>query len=126
MEFKNQQPIYLQIADLICEKVLKKELQANERVPSVRELAISIEVNPNTVMRTYAFLEEKEIIYKERGIGYFISKDAFTKTLVLKKNLFLTQELPGVFKTMQLLGIKMNELENLAKKHLEELPHENQ
>lgn len=127
MEFKNQQAIYLQIADHICEKILKQELPPNERIPSVREFAISVEVNPNTIMRTYGFLEEKGIIYKERGIGYFIANDAFNKTLELKKNVFFTQELPNIFKTMQLLGIKFSELENFSKKYkyLEDQNYEN-
>ena len=68
MEFKAQRAIYLQIADHVCEKILKKILQENDRIPSVREFAVSIEVNPNTIVRTYAYLEEQGIIYKQRGI----------------------------------------------------------
>lgn len=118
MEFNNQQSIYLQLADHICERILKKELQPNERIPSVREFAISVEVNPNTIMRTYAFLEEKGIIFKERGIGYFIAADAFAKTLEFKRHIFLQNDLPNIFKTMKLLNIKFNELESLSKTHL--------
>ena len=56
MQFRETASIYLQIADYICEKILLKEWKVDERVPSVRELAMQLEVNPNTVMRTYEFL----------------------------------------------------------------------
>jgi len=111
MEFKAQHAIYLQIADHICEKILKKELAEEERIPSVREFAVSVEVNPNTVVRAYTYLEEKGIIYKQRGIGYFVVKDAFHRTLQLKKEAFLKQEWPYVRKMMDLLEIKFEELE---------------
>ena len=116
MEFRNQQAIYLQIADHICEKILQKELSEDERILSVREFAVSIEVNPNTVVRTYAYLEEKGIIYKQRGIGYFVAKMAYEKTLQLKKDIFLCEEWPYVRKTMGLLGISFRDLKDLDKK----------
>lgn len=122
MEFKSHRAIYLQIADAMGEQILKHELKEEERIPSVREFSINTEVNPNTVSRTYVYLEEKGIIYKERGIGYFVSKNAYQKTLELKKETFLKQDLPAVFKAMDLLGIKFGEL----KKLYEENNHENE
>ena len=95
---------------------IKKELSEEDRIASVREFAISIEVNPNTVVRTYSYLEEKEIIYKQRGIGYFITKDAYKKVLKLKKESFLKKEAPELFKTMGLLDIEFNELKKLYEK----------
>ena len=80
MEFKDSQAIYLQIADHICEQVLLNKWQPEERIPSVRELAVMLEVNPNTVMRTCELLQQQEIIYNKRGIGYFISNDAAKNT----------------------------------------------
>ena len=63
MEFKDKQSIYLQIADYICEQILLGKWPPGERIPSVRELAGLMEVNPNTVMRTFDFLQNKEIIF---------------------------------------------------------------
>jgi DNA-binding transcriptional regulator YhcF (GntR family) len=65
MQFRESQAIYLQIADYVCEKIMLKEWKAEERIPSVRELAVQLEVNPNTVMRTYEFLQQQEIIYNQ-------------------------------------------------------------
>jgi DNA-binding transcriptional regulator YhcF (GntR family) len=110
MEFKEQRAIYLQIADYICEKILRKEWQAKEKIPSVRELAIDLEVNPNTVVKTYGYLENKKIIIKQRGIGYFVAQDGYEKVLTLKKEKFLKQEMPLFLNTMKLLNLKLEDL----------------
>lgn len=82
MEFNSNKAIYLQISDIICEKILSGELKADDRIPSVREYGASIGVNPNTVMRTYEKLTNEGIIYNKRGIGYFICAEA--KDIVLE------------------------------------------
>ncbi len=110
MQFKDNQSIYLQIADYLCEKILLKEWKSEDRIPSVRELAISLEVNPNTVMRTFDFLQQQEIIYNQRGIGYFVAAKAYTNALNYRKEEFLQKDLPGVFRNIYLLGMDMEEL----------------
>ena len=60
MEFSQSQAIYLQIADFVCEKILLKEWPPESRIPSVRELAVQLEVNPNTVMRTFESCSKKK------------------------------------------------------------------
>lgn len=120
MEFKDNQAIYLQIADLFCENILSGKWKPGDRIPSVREMAVTIEVNPNTVMRTFTYLQEKAIIFNKRGIGYFVSEDGFQKTKELKKKDFIEQELPEVFKTMDLLGMGLDDLQNLYELYLKE------
>ncbi len=110
MDFEKKQAIYLQIGDLICENILSGKWMADEKMPSVREMAGSIEVNPNTVMRTYAYLQDKGIIYNQRGIGYFVAEDAFEKTRNMKKEDFINRDLPELFKTMDLLNIDFEDL----------------
>lgn len=110
MNFNSNKAIYLQIADFICENILMENWKAEERIPSVREFAINIEVNPNTVMRTYSFLQDRDIIYNKRGIGYFISEDAFEKTLKLKKKEFMNKDLPEFLKKMKLLNINPKDI----------------
>ena len=53
MEFDQHKPIYLQIADAICERILTGQWPEGDRIPSVRECGVSLEVNPNTVARSY-------------------------------------------------------------------------
>jgi len=111
MQFhKNGQAIYLQIADYICEKILLKEWKPEDKVPSVRELAMQLEVNPNTVMRTYDFLKQQEIINDKRGIGYFITGQAFKNAIAYRKTEFLEKELPTVFRIMNMLGLEPEDL----------------
>lgn len=85
MNFKKPKAIYMQIADYICESILAAELKGGDRIQSVREMAAQVEVNPNTVARTFTYLQEKEIIFNKRGVGYFVAEDALEKTKVLKK-----------------------------------------
>ena len=110
MQFKESQAIYLQIADYVCEKILLREWKVEERVPSVRELAIQLEVNPNTVMRTFDFLQQQEIIYNQRGIGYFVGGSAYKNALQYRKDAFIDKDLPHIFRNMYLLGMEPDEL----------------
>lgn len=125
MEFKDIQSIYLQIADYFCENILLKKWKPGDRIPSVREIAVNIEVNPNTVVRTFNYLQDKGIIFNKRGIGYFVSEDGFQKTKALRKEEFVNQELPRIFKEMELLNLSLDDLNTYYKKHLERGRHEN-
>lgn len=115
MEFKKNQTIYLQIADFICENILTHKWPEEEKIFSVRELAAKIEVNPNTVMRTFSHLQEMGIIFNKRGIGYFVAQGAPTKIKEMQKQEFIKEELPEVFKKMELLQMDFVELEKIYK-----------
>ena len=111
MEFRNDRAIYLQIADHICEGVLKKVWQSEEKIPSVRDMSVQLEVNPNTVMRTFTYLQERGIIYNQRGIGYFVAAEAFARTRELKTGDFVLRRLPQLFREMDLLQISLEDIE---------------
>jgi len=113
MEFKKNQSIYLQIVDFICENILTKKWPENEKIASVRSMAASIEVNPNTVMRSYSQLQDEGIIYNKRGVGYFVTEGASTKIADMQKEDFIQKELPELFKKMNLLKINFSELEKI-------------
>ena len=115
MEFKENQAIYLQIANRFFENILKKKWDSGDKIPSIRDMAVEFEVNPNTTMRTFNYLQDKGIIYNKRGIGYFLADDGFEKTIAIKREQFLEEELPVFFKTMQLLGIKLDDLKAYIK-----------
>ena len=117
MQFRESQAIYLQIADYVCEKILLKEWKPEERIPSVRELAVQLEVNPNTVMRTFEFLQQQNIIYNQRGIGYFVSPQAPKHAAQYRKDEFTEKDLPAVFRNMYLLDIDIEELKPRFEKY---------
>lgn len=118
MEFKDNQSIYLQIADHFYENILLKKWNPGDRIPSVREMAVNIEVNPNTVMRTFNYLQDKGIIYNKRGIGYFVSADGFQKTRILRKENFVNQELPRIFREMDLLNLSLEDVKSYYEQHV--------
>lgn len=122
MEFRETQPIYLQIAEYVCERILLKEWSEEQRVPSVRELAILLAVNPNTVMRTYEFLQQMEIIYNQRGVGLFVTTNGTSNALQYRRQEFMEKEMPAFFRSMALLQIDMDSLEGMFKKHRKNLP----
>jgi DNA-binding transcriptional regulator YhcF (GntR family) len=113
VEFRQNQAIYLQIADHISERILLGTWKGGERIPSIREMSEAIEVNPNTVMRSYGYLQDLDIIYNQRGIGYFVAEDAYNKTLEQKKRSFVRRELPRIFRTMDLLHLTCEDLKVL-------------
>ena len=106
MNYNTNQSIFIQIAERICDRVLS----GNSRIPSVRELAVEMEVNPNTVMRSFERLQANEIIYNKRGIGYFVASDAEQKIREMRHNQFVEEVLPAVFKEMHLLDVGIDEL----------------
>lgn len=121
MEFKEAQSIYLQISDYVCEQILVERWKEGDRIPSVRELGVVLEVNPNTVMRSYDFLQSIEIIFNKRGVGYFVADNAKTKIIDYRRKQFLEQELPAVFKTIHLLGMTIEEINAQYKSYVKSI-----
>ncbi len=116
MDFKKSQTIYMQIADFIGENILSEKIKAGDKIQSVREMAASIQVNPNTVMRTYSYLQEREIIFNKRGIGYFVAEDAAEKLKEIKKADFIQNYLPELFRNMELLNLDFKDLQEIYQK----------
>lgn len=110
MEFTSNKPIYIQIADNLCERILTGEFPQGGRIPSVREWGASIGVNPNTVARSYELLTSMKVISNQRGIGYFVDDNAPEKILELHRKTFLEEELPVFIKKAELLGLNLKDL----------------
>lgn len=110
MEFSKHKSIYMQIADYFFSNILAGKWKPGEKVPSVRQLAIDLEVNPNTVMRTYTLMQDKNIIVNQRGIGFYVTEEAPVRVKEIVKAQFLTDDLPEVFSTLELLGMEIQEL----------------
>ena len=117
MDFKKQKPIYMQIADTLCERILADEWETDNRIPSIREVAASLGVNPNTAMRAFDFLQNEEIIYPQRGEGYYLSGKAKKNILKLHRKEFLQEEAPYFLNRMKILGITWDELQELTNKN---------
>lgn len=109
MEFDANKPIYIQIADNLCDRVLTGEFKPAGRIPSVREWAATIGVNPNTVARSYELLAERKIIFNQRGIGFFVSGCAPDLILEAERRKFIEEELPLLRSRAALLGIDLKD-----------------
>ncbi len=110
MEFSEPKGIYHQIADQIRDRILQGEWKTGERIPSIRELAIDLGVNPNTVTKSYQALMDREIIENRRGRGYFVSADATAAILDEMRTELVRDELPRLFRAMRVLDIGIDEL----------------
>lgn len=118
MNFKENKGIYLQIADRICDEILLGQYPVGERIPSVREYASVVEVNANTVMRSFDYLQSAGIISIRRGIGYFVSADAPARIRALRKETFLKEEPDYFFRQLYTLGITAGELADMYREYL--------
>lgn len=113
MDFKETPAIYLQISEYVCEQILLKKWNLGDKIISIRDLAIIMEVNPNTVQRAYDFLQQRDIIINKRGVGYFIHVDALDRILAFRREQFMKNELPVFLKNMYLLKIDIKDIKPL-------------
>lgn len=110
MEFKNQKAIYLQIADYICDRILSGEFPEGERLPSVRDFSAQVEVNVNTVARTFEYLQQKGVAVSRRGMGLYVASGARKAVYDIRREEFFGEYLPEMFRMMRTLGISINEI----------------
>lgn len=105
--FDNERPIYVQLVEKLELDIISGKLKPGERIPSVRELAITLKVNPNTMQKALAELEDKGLVYTERTNGKFVSDN---KKLIEERKKKLAKEKTEEFlKSMQDIGITFEE-----------------
>jgi len=109
MQFNSEKPIYQQLFDLIQLDILEGKWPEGERIPSVRELAGSLEVNPGTVMRAYEQLQDIKILFNQRGRGLFVAADAKEIILMHQQKEMIEKEIPDFIKKMKQLQISLEE-----------------
>lgn len=115
MNFHKNKPIYLQIVDVISQKIVSKEWKEGVKIPTVKELAKELEVNHNTLMRSLELLQSEDILTSKRGIGIFLTKDSYQNALNLMRKTFYENQVPEFFTTMNSLKITLGELIDLYK-----------
>ena len=111
MIFTNDKAIYLQMGDRLCDEILAGTYREDDRIPSVREYAVLLQVNTNTAVKAYDELARANIIYNKRGLGYFVSPGAKEQILTERRRDFMDSKLPEMFRQMQLLGIGIEEVD---------------
>ena len=110
MNFTNDKAIYIQMADRLCDEILADKYKDDDRIPSVREYAVLLEVNTNTAVKAYDELARENIVYNKRGLGYFLTPGAKKQILKARKKDFMKERLPELFRQMALLDITLEDV----------------
>lgn len=98
------------MADRLMDEILADTYKDDDRIPSVREYSVLLEVNTNTAVKAYDELARANIIYNKRGLGYFVTPGAKKQILKERKRLFMKEQLPELFRQMKLLGITIDDI----------------
>lgn len=107
IDYNDKRPIYEQIAERFQNLIISGVMEKDERLPSVRMLAVELSINPNTIQRAYAELERDGFIYTVKGRGNFVKRD---EELFNKQKERLLKELERHIKNCLRQGIKKEEL----------------
>ncbi|WP_206513308.1 GntR family transcriptional regulator [Pelagibacterium montanilacus] len=109
-QWRDNVPIFLQIRQRMIELILSEAIGEGEALPSVRQIATELSVNPLTVTKAYQSLVDLDIVEKRRGLGMFVNKGAREKLLVHERETFLSQEWPAIRGRIAALGLSLGEL----------------
>ncbi|MDK2821583.1 MAG: hypothetical protein PWP31_1548 [Clostridia bacterium] len=120
MEFDLSKPIYLQIVNEIKRKIVRRELAPGDKIPSQREMAQKMKVNPNTVQRAYQEMERIELVETLRGQGTFIQQDP--RLLENLRNQMAQKALDNFLKEVAALGLGENEIRSMIEEALKQVP----
>ena len=101
--FDNDRPIYIQLVEQLKEYIVAGKFKAGEKLPSVRELAMQIKVNPNTVQKALTEIENQKLIYTERTNGKFVTENE--KLIENVKKELANEKVQKYFQDMNKLGI---------------------
>ena len=117
LDYKNDKPLHEQITQGIKDLIISGVLATDEQLPSVRELSVSLTVNPNTVQRAYKTLEAEGIIYSIRGKGNFVSQAPEVGNRQLES---LYNALRDTLKELAFFGVSRDKIENVVRNIYEE------
>lgn len=110
MNFKDNTPIYKQIIDYCFGRILSAVWLPDERIPSVRELALALGVNTHTVLKALDYLQNHRIIIPRRGMGFYLAPDAPTRVNATRREEFFNERLPELLREMNMLSISIPEV----------------
>ena len=107
MEWNDKQPIYMQLRELVVERIIDGSFQEGEAVPSVRQVASDYQINHLTVAKAYQELVEVGLLEKRRGLGMYVIVGARASLTNNEQQKFFEEELPAFVERVQKLGIDL-------------------
>ena len=117
-KFNNSMPIYMQIVEQIKLMIIKEELKPGDKIPTVRELAITAGVNPNTMQKALSELEREGVLYSNRTAGRFVSENK--DVCGDMQNQAIKNQVSGFVNAMRSMGVSNEQIINEVKKYFEE------
>lgn len=114
----DNRPIYIRLADQICDRILLDEYRKLERIPSVREYAVSQQVNPATAARAFEILERQGVIFNKRGLGFFVSESAIELIRKMRLETLLGEESELFFSRLAVLEVSPDQLKEMYANYL--------
>ena len=108
--WNENQPIYRQLRDRVVAMILEGTLKEGDALPSVRQVAADLRVNPLTVLKGYQQLVDEALVEKRRGLGMYVREGASAALLKDERQRFLDEEWPRVRATIQRLGLSVGQL----------------
>ena len=114
----DNRPIYVRLADQICDRILLDEYRKLERIPSVREYAVSQQVNPATAARAFEILERQGVIFNKRGLGFFVAESAVEIIRSMRLDTLLGDESELFFSRLAVLEVTPDQLRDMYSKYL--------
>ena len=111
MDFSENKPIYKQIIDCCYMQIISDAWVADGRMPSIKELSVTMSVNNRTVLKAFEEMQAENVIYQKRGLGYFVSPDAKNNINRIKREEFFATTLPEFIREMKTAGITAKDIE---------------
>ncbi len=111
-DFHTSQPIFVQIRQRLIEMILRGQAQEGEALPSVRQIAADLSVNPLTVTKAYDALVEIGVVEKRRGLGMFVKQGAREELLAHERRQFLKEDWPRIAARIRALELDLKQLLN--------------
>lgn len=117
MDFENEKPIFVQIADEIEDGILTGAFPEGSRIPSITEFSVSYKINPSTALKGITTLVENDIVYKKRGVGMFVSDGAKEKLTRKRQEMFYDNYIKKMLAEADRLGISREDIINMVKEN---------
>lgn len=117
LDLNSDKSIYIQIAEIIENEILVKNLQEGDQAPSTNQFAKIYQINPATARKGLNMLVDEKILYKKRGLGMFVSERARDKILKKRQSSFFENIIPEVIDEAKRLEISMDEIIHHIKYH---------
>ena len=117
LDYKDRRPIYEQVVSKLEDLILQGVLAPDEQLPSVRQLAMDLSINPNTIQRAYAELERRGCTYSVKGKGSFVSG---SNQLIVQRQEELFAQLKELIGTARILGVSQEAFLQRAKQYYEQ------